>query len=72
MKGSVMLDDQEKRVGPGVARRPETPVDEGALLERTISDSRTMSAPAEPSLLQPQQTRNTIWRWHVRRRPRRR
>lgn len=61
---------QEERVPRPTARHPEAPGEDGALLERSLGEQRTLTAP-EPSLLRPQQHRNAVWRWHVRRRPRR-
>ncbi|HMQ35379.1 MAG TPA: hypothetical protein PKD53_32010 [Chloroflexaceae bacterium] len=66
-----MLDYQDESVKRVAPRRPEAPAGDGALLERAVGDARPLPVSAEPSLLRPQQHRNAVWRWHVRRRPRR-
>jgi hypothetical protein len=63
-----MMDQQEERLRRSTVRRPESPGGEERLLERAIGESGPVAAPARRSLLQPQQDRNVVWRWHVRRR----
>jgi hypothetical protein len=65
-----MPDYQDETVGRPTVRRPEVTAGEEVLLERAIGDMRSLTAPEEPSLLRPQQHRNAVWRWHVRRRQR--
>lgn len=64
-----MLNFQEERANRSTGRRAEASVGEETLLERAVGEPRPLSSPAEPSLLRPQQHRNAVWRWHVRRRP---
>lgn len=65
-----MLEYQEKNSGRGAARREETAVGEEGLLERAVGELRPLPGAAGPSLLRPQQHRNAVWRWQVRRRNR--
>lgn len=65
-----MRELQKESANRAAMRHPEAHVAEEALLERAVGDSRTLTTPAEPSLLQPQQNRHAVWRWHIRRRRR--
>jgi hypothetical protein len=41
---------------------------DGPPLERAVGEAPRV--PESVTLLRPQQTRNSVWRWHLRRRPR--
>lgn len=65
-----MLEYQGKNTGRGAARREETAADDECLLERAVGEVRPLPGATGPSLLRPQQHRNAVWRWQVRRRSR--
>jgi hypothetical protein len=65
-----MTDYQDETVGRPTVRRPEASTSQEVLLERAVGDVRSLSVSEGPSLLRPQQHRNAVWRWHVRRRQR--
>lgn len=62
---------QEESAVRAAVRHPEATTSEEALLERVVGELHPLTRSEEPSLLRPQQHRNAVWRWHVRRRPRR-
>jgi hypothetical protein len=62
-----MPDFQENRISSAAKRRPDGPGGEEVLLERAVGELRPLPV-EEASLLRPQQHRNAVWRWHVRRR----
>ncbi len=60
-----------KRVQVDVTRGEEALVKESELpLERTIGEAPAAQPPERMTLLRPQQSRNGVWRWQLRRRQR--
>jgi len=60
-----------KRVQVGATRGEEALVKESELLlERAIGDALAAQPPDQSTLLRPQQSRNGVWRWQLRRRQR--
>jgi hypothetical protein len=65
-----MVDYHEKTTGRGDGRRDEAAAAEELLLEQSVGELRPPPGSAGPSLLRPQQHRNAVWRWQIRRRNR--
>ncbi|NTU79236.1 MAG: hypothetical protein HGA45_07505 [Chloroflexales bacterium] len=63
-----MLEYPEKAADRRAIRNSEAAGGEDLLLERVVNEPRDMPVAGGSSLLRPQQHRNAVWRWHVRRR----
>lgn len=60
-----------KRVQVGVTRAEEALIKESELLlERAVGEAPAAPPTEQSTLLRPQQSRNGVWRWQLRRRQR--